>query len=77
MAEHDTSPQAMTMPSYWSLAAAYGLVYCVFQFAIEWIADTVAGDPFDAGPAALKSVTVGVLFGLGMAWLVPRLRRRR
>jgi hypothetical protein len=75
--QNATQPQAIPLPPYRVMTASYAICYFVLAFAVEWLWDKFAGDPFDAGATASKAAVIAVFFGLTMAWLVPRLRRRR
>jgi hypothetical protein len=78
MHEHNaTPPQAVPVPPYWVMALSYAILYFVLGFACGWIWDTIAGDPFYVGETSRTIGLAAVFFGLVMAWLVPRLRRRR
>ena len=80
MHEQNATPpqaQAIPLPPYWVMTVSYAICYFVLAFAVEWLWDTLARDAFDAGATASKAALIAVVFGLTMAWLVPRLRRRR
>jgi hypothetical protein len=71
------TPHAVPLPPYWVMALSHAIVYFVLAFVVEWTWDTIVGDPFVALQTARKAALVAVFYGLTMAWLVPRLRRRR
>jgi len=75
--QNATQAQAIPLPPYRVMAVSYAICYFALAFAVEWLWDTFAGEAFDAGATASKAALVAVFFGLTMAWLVPRLRRKR
>lgn len=75
--QNATQAQAVPLPPYRVMAVSYTVCYFVLVFAVTWIWDLIAGDPFYVGETARNTALAAVFFGLTMAWLVPLMRRKR